>query len=208
MCQQGRPVGPVFSCKHHARRPSINRRLPRLLNAWLLAWGLHGSAVQAMKAPAPMPISSGSTYHLSAATISQLEQQTHQGDASGNAAFRLYQYHAFSSLNQDLARQWLATAAWQGHPIAQYNQGLFPLFLKDALLLQKTRVKAPTAAKVRSLTKLATQGRWPFARNPKGSRLPGPHSSLCFLRRHPVCASAHASIEALADNFASSKIGE
>lgn len=92
---------------------------PQLLNVLLLmAWGLQGTAIQAMEAP---PISSGSTYHLSAAAIGQLEQKAQSDDNYGKAAFRLHQYHAFSSLNQGIALKWLATAAWQGHPIAQQN---------------------------------------------------------------------------------------
>lgn len=97
----------------------MSLKLPRLLSAWLLAWGLlQGTALQAMEAA---PISSGSTYHLSAAAIGQLKQQAQSDDNYGKAAFLLHQYHAFSALNQGIALKWLATAAWQGHATAQYN---------------------------------------------------------------------------------------
>ncbi|QEY27179.1 SEL1-like repeat protein [Neisseria zalophi] len=73
------------------------------------------------------PISSGSIYMLSEEEIRVLEEKANYGDA--DAAFRLYQYHMFVSLNQELEYKWLVIAAKHGHAVAQSN--LADLFLED-----------------------------------------------------------------------------
>ena len=64
-------------------------------------------------------ISTGSTYWISDEKIQILEKNATKGDK--NSAFKLYQYHMFVSLDQDLEFKWLEIAAKNGHPIAQSN---------------------------------------------------------------------------------------
>ena len=64
-------------------------------------------------------ISTGSTYWISDEEIQILEKNATNGDK--NSAFKLYQYHMFVSIDQDLEFKWLEIAAKNGHPIAQSN---------------------------------------------------------------------------------------
>ena len=64
-------------------------------------------------------ISTGSTYWISDEEIQILEKNATKGDK--NSAFKLYQYHMFVSLDQDLEFEWLEIAAKNEHPIAQSN---------------------------------------------------------------------------------------
>ena len=74
-------------------------------------------------------ISTGSIYWLSDEEIQILEKNATNGDK--NSAFKLYQYHMFVSLDQDLEYKWLEIAAKNGHPIAQSN--LADLFSHKAI---------------------------------------------------------------------------
>lgn len=65
------------------------------------------------------PISTASNFHLTEKDKVKLEQEVKSGDA--NAAFRLYEYHQFSSESFSEADRFLEEAARLGHPIAQYN---------------------------------------------------------------------------------------
>lgn len=65
------------------------------------------------------PISTASNFHLTENDEEKLEQEVKSGDA--NAAFRLYEYHQFSSRSFSEADRFLEEAACLGHPIAQYN---------------------------------------------------------------------------------------
>ena len=78
-------------------------------------------------------ISTGSTYWLSDEEIHILEENATNGDK--NSAFKLYQYHMFVSLDQDLEFKWLEIAAENGHPIAQSN-------LADLFFTQDNKEKA------------------------------------------------------------------
>lgn len=77
-------------------------------------------------------VSTGSIYWISDEEISTLEENAHNGDR--NSSFKLYQYHMFVSLNQDLEFKWLEIAAKNRHPIAQSN-------LADLLLAQGDKKK-------------------------------------------------------------------
>ena len=59
-------------------------------------------------------ISTGSTYWIPDEEIQILEKNATNGDK--NSAFKLYQYHMFVSLDQDLEFKWLEIAAKNGHP--------------------------------------------------------------------------------------------
>ena len=74
-------------------------------------------------------ISTGSIYWISDEEIHILEEKATNGDK--NSAFKLYQYHMFVSLDQDLEFKWLEIAAKNGHPIAQSN--LADLFSHKAI---------------------------------------------------------------------------
>lgn len=78
-------------------------------------------------------ISTGSTYWISDEEIHILEEKATNGDK--NSAFKLYQYHMFVSLDQDLEFKWLEIAAENGHPIAQSN-------LADLFFTQGNKEKA------------------------------------------------------------------
>lgn len=78
-------------------------------------------------------ISTGSTYWISDEEIQILEKNATNGDK--NSAFKLYQYHMFVSLDQDLEFKWLEIAAKNGHPIAQSN-------LADLFFTQGNKEKA------------------------------------------------------------------
>ena len=78
-------------------------------------------------------ISTGSTYWISDEEIQILEKNATNGDK--NSAFKLYQYHMFVSLDQDLEFKWLELAAKNGHPIAQFN-------LADLFFTQGNKEKA------------------------------------------------------------------
>ena len=78
-------------------------------------------------------ISTGSTYWISDEEIHILEENATNGDK--NSAFKLYQYHMFVSLDQDLEFKWLEIAAENGHPIAQSN-------LADLFFTQNNKEKA------------------------------------------------------------------
>ena len=78
-------------------------------------------------------ISTGSTYWISDEEIHILEENATNGDK--NSAFKLYQYHMFVSLDQDLEFKWLEIAAENGHPIAQFN-------LADLFFTQGNKEKA------------------------------------------------------------------
>lgn len=78
-------------------------------------------------------ISTGSTYWISDEEIQILEKKATNGDK--NSAFKLYQYHMFVSLDQDLEFKWLEIAAENGHPIAQSN-------LADLFFTQGNKEKA------------------------------------------------------------------
>ncbi len=54
-------------------------------------------------------ISTGSTYWIPDEEIQILEKNATNGDK--NSAFKLYQYHMFVSLDQDLEFKWLEIAA-------------------------------------------------------------------------------------------------
>ncbi|EET43049.1 hypothetical protein NEISICOT_03194 [Neisseria sicca ATCC 29256] len=58
-------------------------------------------------------ISTGSTYWISDEEIHTLEEKASHGDK--NSSFKLYQYHMFVSLNQNLEFKWLEIAAKNGH---------------------------------------------------------------------------------------------
>ena len=83
-------------------------------------------------------ISTGSTYWISDEEIHTLEEKASHGDK--NSSFKLYQYHMFVSLNQNLEFKWLEIAAKNGHPIAQSN-------LADLSLAQGNKEKATFWAK-------------------------------------------------------------
>ena len=70
-------------------------------------------------------ISTGSTYWISDEEIQILEKNATNGDK--NSAFKLYQYHMFVSLDQDLEFKWLEIAAKNGHPIVpiQFSRFIF-----------------------------------------------------------------------------------
>ena len=88
------------------------------------------------------------------------------------------------------------------------SQGLFTLFLRNALRSKSLLAEVPAAAKVLTLGKAGNKGdSFFFDRNPKGTCPQSRHLLLCFLRRHPVCASSHASIGGFVSLFAPSKIG-
>ena len=78
-------------------------------------------------------LSTGSIYWVSDEEIHTLEEKASHGDK--NSSFKLYQYHMFVSLNQDLEFKWLEIAAKNGHPIAQSN-------LADLFLSQGNKEKA------------------------------------------------------------------
>lgn len=78
-------------------------------------------------------ISTGSIYWISDEEIHILEEKATNGDK--NSAFKLYQYHMFVSLDQDLEFKWLKIAAKNGHPIAQFN-------LADLFFTQDNKEKA------------------------------------------------------------------
>ena len=78
-------------------------------------------------------ISTGSTYWISDEEIHTLEEKASHGDK--NSSFKLYQYHMFVSLNQNLEFKWLEIAAKNGHPIAQSN-------LADLFFTQDNKEKA------------------------------------------------------------------
>ena len=78
-------------------------------------------------------ISTGSTYWISDEEIQILEKNATKGDK--NSAFKLYQYHMFVSLDQDLEFEWLEIAAKNEHPIAQSN-------LADLFFTQGNKEKA------------------------------------------------------------------
>lgn len=78
-------------------------------------------------------ISTGSTYWISDEEIHIFEEKATNGDK--NSAFKLYQYHMFVSLDQDLEFKWLEIAAKNGHPIAQFN-------LADLFFTQGNKEKA------------------------------------------------------------------
>lgn len=78
-------------------------------------------------------ISTGNTYWISDEEIQILEKNATNGDK--NSAFKLYQYHMFVSLDQDLKYKWLEIAAKNGHPIAQSN-------LADLFFTQDNNEKA------------------------------------------------------------------
>ena len=78
-------------------------------------------------------ISTGSTYWISDEEIHTLEEKASHGDK--NSSFKLYQYHMFVSLNQNLEFKWLEIAAKNGHPIAQFN-------LADLFFTQGNKEKA------------------------------------------------------------------
>ena len=78
-------------------------------------------------------ISTGSTYWISDEEIHTLEEKASHGDK--NSSFKLYQYHMFVSLNQNLEFKWLEIAAKNGHPIAQSN-------LADLFFTQGNKEKA------------------------------------------------------------------
>ena len=82
--------------------------------------------------------STGSTYWISDEEIHTLEEKASHGDK--NSSFKLYQYHMFVSLNQNLEFKWLEIAAKNGHPIAQSN-------LADLSLAQGNKEKATFWAK-------------------------------------------------------------
>ena len=77
-------------------------------------------------------VSTGSIYWISDEEISTLEDKAPNGDR--DLSFKLYQYHMFVSLNQDLEFKWLEIAAKNGHPISQSN-------LDDLLLAQGGKKK-------------------------------------------------------------------
>lgn len=83
-------------------------------------------------------ISTGSTYWISDEEIHTLEEKASHGDK--NSSFKLYQYHMFVSLNQNLEFKWLEITAKNGHPIAQSN-------LADLSLAQGNKEKATFWAK-------------------------------------------------------------
>ena len=83
-------------------------------------------------------ISTGSTYWISDEEIHTLEEKASHGDK--NSSFKLYQYHMFVSLNQNLEVNWLEIAAKNGHPIAHSN-------LADLSLAQGNKEKATFWAK-------------------------------------------------------------
>lgn len=68
-------------------------------------------------------ISTGNTYWISDEEIQILEKNATNGDK--NSAFKLYQYHMFVSLDQDLEFKWLEIAAKNGHLIAQSNLAIY-----------------------------------------------------------------------------------
>ena len=78
-------------------------------------------------------ISTGSTYWISDEEIHTLEEKASHGDK--NSSFKLYQYHMFVSLNQNLEFKWLEIAAKNGHLIAQSN-------LADLFFTQGNKEKA------------------------------------------------------------------
>lgn len=78
-------------------------------------------------------ISTGSIYWIPDEEIHILEKNATNGDK--NSAFKLYQYHMFVSLDQDLEFKWLEIAAQNGHPIAQFN-------LADLFFTQGNKEKA------------------------------------------------------------------
>ena len=78
-------------------------------------------------------ISTGSIYWISDEEIHIFEEKATNGDK--NSAFKLYQYHMFVSLDQDLEFKWLEIAAKNGHPIAQFN-------LADLFFTQGNKEKA------------------------------------------------------------------
>ena len=78
-------------------------------------------------------ISTGSTYWIPDEEIQIFEKNATNGDK--NSAFKLYQYHMFVSLDQDLEFKWLEIAAKNGHPIAQSN-------LADLFFTQGNKEKA------------------------------------------------------------------
>ena len=87
-------------------------------------------------------ISTGSTYWFPDEEIQILEKNATNGDK--NSAFKLYQYHMFVSLDQDLEFKWLEIAAKNGHPIAQSN-------LADLFFTQGNKEKAIFWAKKATL---------------------------------------------------------
>ena len=81
----------------------------------------------------PNFISTGSTYWISDEEIQISKKTPTNGDK--NSAFKLYQYHMFVSLDQDLEFKWLEIAAENGHSIAQSN-------LADLFFTQGNKEKA------------------------------------------------------------------
>lgn len=67
----------------------------------------------------PQPVSSASTYHLTAEEIISLTQEANLGQAS--SAFRLYLYYAFSQYDNEKRLEWLKVAAERNHAVAQHN---------------------------------------------------------------------------------------
>lgn len=65
------------------------------------------------------PISSGSTFYLSAPDIEALRLEADSGDKE--AAFKLYQHYTFAALDSEESQRWLEKAARLGHKAAQYN---------------------------------------------------------------------------------------
>ena len=84
--------------------------------AWAAGGGTHDAVA-----------SSGSTYALSSDGVAALESAALDGDRI--AAFRLYQYYAYSHYNTAKENKWLERAARLGHPVAQYN--LAQRYLED-----------------------------------------------------------------------------
>ena len=66
------------------------------------------------------PLSSATTYELSHVEILNLVRLVEEQN-SINAAFRLYQYYAFSKYDKNYMMYYLEFAAKNGHTIAQHN---------------------------------------------------------------------------------------
>lgn len=65
------------------------------------------------------PVSTGSTYYLTADTISELTTKADAGD--GDAATKLYKYYRFTKGDKLKSMHWLEVAANAGNYVAQHN---------------------------------------------------------------------------------------
>lgn len=84
--------------------------------------------------------SSVTSFYLDDESIENLSSEAIEGNK--DAAFKLYQYHLFVTLNVSEELKWLEIAAKNNHPIAQYNLALYYLQKDDLSDALKWALKA------------------------------------------------------------------